>query len=84
MTQYATVLAIEYNPLGQYSDKGKQRLFASDPDAIMRKVAAWAPQSYLSNWFCQSGHAVSTIEAFPQTKMEPRRKDFRKIYGFRL
>lgn len=81
--QYATVLAMEYNPLERYADKEKQKLFAADPAAIMRKVVAWDnqhPQSYPPNWFCQSGHAVSTLKTFPKAEWEQRRKDFKQKY----
>lgn len=85
VSQYLTVMAWEFIPQIQpYISEAEWKTRMNDPkamDVLFRKVTQWDkkhPQKNSPEWFCNSGHAASTSQSYPQKEWNKRRKQYRK------
>lgn len=85
VSQYLTVLSMELIPAIQpYISSEEWQEKMKDPqlqEQTFQEVIAWDkkhPQKNSPQWFCNSGHAVSTSEAYPKKEWKKRRKKYRK------
>ena len=84
--QYLTILNMDLiQPAAAFYGNEIQRFVKDEQqmNAVLKEAADWDkqhPQQNSPAWICNSGHGVSTTEAYPQAEWEKRRAEFKQQY----
>lgn len=82
---YFRILNDEYEMriLEPYRGTPEAIAFDKNPIPILREAVEWdlaAIQKNSPDWFCKSGYATATTNAYPQNEWDQRRNEFKKNY----
>ena len=84
--QYLSILQMDILQPGTqlYAQNSEAQNFLANKDLLvqtMKKAISWDiqhPQTNSPDWFCKSGHAVTTTDTYPQNEWHDRRISFKK------